>query len=98
MFVSCFSVFGTVQPYGLWSTSDALFQSWSQTIYDNTQSFSTTTGRISWSAGTLYRIHVSYRPQLGYYRTQMIRASDNFVVADSGNQYRPAEATSVCFV
>ena len=53
---------------------------------------------MSFAYGVAYNVHVSYRPQIGYYRVILTRLSDNAVIADSGHNYDTAGITNVRFL
>jgi hypothetical protein len=85
-------VFGPLVDYALWATDSAAFSTIVETIYDNSMSFSSTTGRVSWEYFTQYKIHVSYRASTGYYRVTMVEVATNNVIADTGDQWDAAGA------
>ena len=81
--------------FALWSTNSRLFEPAVKTVYDNSLSFSVSSGRMSFVYETVYTIKVSYRPLIGYYRVSMTRVSDGAVIADTGNQYDAAGISGV---
>ncbi len=81
--------------FALWSTNSTSFEPNVRTVYDNSNSFNVSMGRVSFMYETVYTIKVSYRPLIGYYRVSMTRVSDGAVIADTGDQYDAAGISSV---
>ena len=87
-----------MQNFALWATDSTAFTPAVTTIYDNSYTFSPSTGRVSVVENVDYTVKVSYRPQTGFYRVVLSRVADGFVVADSGNQWDSAGISSVCLL
>ena len=86
---------GPVTNFALWSTNSTNFEPAVRTVYDNSNSFNVSVGRVSFRYETVYNIKVSYRPLIGYYRVSMTRVSDGVVIADTGDQYDVAGISNV---
>jgi len=92
--VKCY--YNTPTDYSLYNTN--------VTTPDNTVDFSSQfellyhdSNRVSPVTGVQYRFHLSYRPQIGYMRLGIYRASDNTLLVDTGditNAVAVAPATS----